>query len=121
MADTDITIVIQTNSNKSIVDVSGEFSVYTAPELKRQLIKLCESDCIQIILNLSGLDYIDSTGLGVLINVLKRMRDKDGDLVLVCSRQRIRNAFKLTGLDNMFTLHATEVDYLQAQQQAEAQ
>ncbi len=58
-----------------------------------------------LVLDLSGVDFIDSFGLGVLIGALKRVRLLDGDLQLVVTEPRVRRVLELCDLDRIFTLH----------------
>jgi anti-sigma B factor antagonist len=60
--------------------------------------------------DLDGVDFIDSTGLGVLIGALKRVRTHDGDLALVCSEPRILKVFEITGLLTVFAVHPSIAD-----------
>ena len=61
-------------------------------------------------MNLDGVDFLDSTGLGVLVGALKRVRSNDGDLYLVCTQPRIRKVFEVTGLTKVFSLFDTVDD-----------
>jgi len=73
-----------------IIDLEGEVDVYTAPELKRQMISLLDAGAVQIVVDLTKVEYLDSTALGVLIGGLKRLRERDGNLYLICPTPRIR-------------------------------
>jgi anti-sigma B factor antagonist len=59
----------------------------------------------KIIVNLEGVDFLDSTGLGVLVGGLKRLRSHDGDLTLICTQPRILKVFEITGLTKVFAIH----------------
>jgi anti-sigma B factor antagonist len=70
-----------------------------------------------VIVNLTGVEYLDSTALGVLIGGLKRLREREGALDIICPNTRIRRIFEITGLDKIFDIYATEdqaVDALHA-------
>lgn len=90
-----------------VIELEGEVDVYTAPQLKQQMINLLESGAKQMIIDLSKVEYLDSTALGVLIGGLKRMRETDGNMVLVCPSARIRRVFEITGLDKIFDIYNT--------------
>ncbi len=64
-------------------------------------------------MDLSGVDFIDSFGLGVLVGALKRTRLLDGDLLLVVPEPRLRRVFELCDLDRVFTLHHALTDALE--------
>lgn len=91
-----------------IIALEGEVDVYTAPQLKQQMISLLESGATEMIVDLTKVDYLDSTALGVLIGGLKRMRERDGNMVLICPSPRIRRVFEITGLDKIFDIYNTE-------------
>jgi anti-sigma B factor antagonist len=89
----------------SVVDVKGEIDVYTAPKLREKLIELVSDGSYNIVVNLEGVDFLDSTGLGVLVGALKRVKAHDGSLSLVCTQDKILKIFKITGLTKVFPIH----------------
>ncbi len=91
-----------------IIELEGEVDVYTAPQLKQQVVKILEGGAKLLVVDLTKVDYLDSTALGVLIGGLKRMREADGNMVLICPSQRIRRVFEITGLDKIFDIYNTE-------------
>ena len=100
------------NDLTSLIDLEGEVDVYTAPQLKQQIINLLDEGVKHVIVNLSAVDYLDSTALGVLIGGLKRLRERDGRLDLICPNQRIKRIFEITGLDKIFDIYAAEEEAL---------
>lgn len=88
----------------TVVSVYGEVDVATAPSLREQLIDLVSDGSTKLVLDLEGVDFLDSTGLGVIISALKRARTQGGDLRLVCTQARIRRLFEITGLDKAVPL-----------------
>ncbi len=89
----------------SVVDVKGEIDVYTAPKLREKLIELVSEGSYNVVVNLEGVDFLDSTGLGVLVGALKRVKAHDGSLGLVCTQDKILKIFKITGLTKVFPIH----------------
>jgi anti-sigma B factor antagonist len=87
-----------------VVSVLGEIDVYTAPQLRERLIELIDQGYYRIVVDLSRVEFLDSTGLGVLVGGLKRSRGHDGDLALVCSHPRIMKVFEVTGLNKVFSI-----------------
>ena len=59
------------------------------------------------MLDLSGVDFVDSIGLGVIVSALKRVRGRGGDLVVAGAVPRVRSLFELTRLDEIIELHDT--------------
>lgn len=88
----------------AVLAVSGEVDVATVPRLREQLHGLVAQGTNRIIVDLDGVDFLDSTGLGVLVGALKRVRSNDGELSLVCTQPRIRKVFEVTGLTKVFSL-----------------
>ena len=90
-----------------VVDVEGEIDIYTAPRLRELLIDLVSQGSYQLIVNLDQVGFLDSNGLGVLVGGLKRVRAHDGSLDLVCTRERILEILRITGLTKVFGIHET--------------
>jgi anti-sigma B factor antagonist len=89
----------------AVVDVKGEIDVYTAPKLRESLIELVSEGSYNVVVNLEDVDFLDSTGLGVLVGALKRVKAHDGTLSLVCTQDKILKIFKITGLTRVFDIH----------------
>ncbi len=100
----DLRLDVSDRDGWSVLEVGGEVDVATAPRLREQLIKLVNAEKYRIVVDLQGVDFIDSTGLGVLIGALKRVRTHDGDLAVVCTEPRIVKVFEITGLNQVFRL-----------------
>jgi len=93
-----------------VVQVKGEVDVYTAPELDAELTRLAEAGRFNVVVDLSRVDFLDSTGLGVLVKALKRTRENGGSLVVVATADRITKVFRITGLDAAIPLYASVDD-----------
>ncbi len=89
----------------AVVNVEGEIDIYTAPRLRELLIDLAGTNSYQLIVNLDKVGFLDSTGLGVLVGGLKRVRAHDGSLDLVCTQERILKIFRITGLTKVFGIY----------------
>jgi anti-sigma B factor antagonist len=96
------------NDTTNILEIEGEIDVYTSPQLKQDIVQLAERGMKHLIIDLSKVDYLDSTGLGVLIGGLKRLREAEGNLVLVSPSMRILRIFEITGLDKIFDIYPDE-------------
>ena len=90
-----------------VIDVAGTIDIYTAPRLRELLIDLVSTNNCQLIVNMDQVEFLDSTGLGVLVGGLKRVRAHDGSLDLACTRERILKIFRITGLAKVFGIHET--------------
>ncbi len=82
----------------AVLRVTGEVDVYTAPMVRERIHDLAAKGAVHIIADLSRVDFLDSTGLGVLVGGLKRLREHDGSLIPVISTARILNILQITGL-----------------------
>jgi anti-sigma B factor antagonist len=91
----------------TVVNVYGELDVATSPELRELLIGLVSDGSSRLVIDLDGVDFLDSTGLGTIISALKRARTHGGDLRLVCTQARIMRMFEITGLDKAIPLLPT--------------
>jgi anti-sigma B factor antagonist len=103
-------IDVRTHNSHAIVDVKGEIDVYTAPKLREKLIELVSEGSYDVVVNLEGVDFLDSTGLGVLVGALKRVKAHEGSLALVCTQDKILKIFKITGLTKVFPIHGSVED-----------
>jgi anti-sigma B factor antagonist len=90
-----------------VIDVQGEIDMYTAPRLRELLIDLVSKGSYQLVVNLDKVGFLDSTGLGVLVGGLRRVRAHDGSLDLVCTREPILKIFRITGLTEVFGIYQT--------------
>ena len=90
-----------------VVDVEGEIDVYTAPRLRELLIDLVNKNNYQLVVNMEKVEFLDSTGLGVLVGGLKKVRAHDGSLQLVCTQDRLLKIFRITGLAKVFAIHGS--------------
>jgi anti-sigma B factor antagonist len=103
----DLSLSTRPEGNYMVVQVGGEIDVYTAPRLREQLIDLVSGGSYDIIVDMAKVEFLDSTGLGVLVGGLKRVRAHDGSLRLVCTQERILKIFRITGLTKVFPIHAS--------------
>jgi anti-sigma B factor antagonist len=97
-----------------VVGLTGEVDLYTAPELKSELLRLVAEGPNRIVVDLTGATFVDSTTLGVLLGAVKRLRLIGGELVIVCSDLNIRRILSITLLDRAFTIYDTLDDALAA-------
>ena len=88
-----------------VVVVRGELDFGTAPRLRDVLVRRAMDGGQHVVVDLSAVEFLDSTGLGVLVGALKRYRTFGGDLYLVVTTERIRAVFELTGLTAAFTVY----------------
>jgi anti-sigma B factor antagonist len=92
-------ITMQLEDGAAVVRTTGELDASTAPQLRDCFEELIRSDCRNVVVNMGELDFIDSTGLGVLVAGLKRFRGAGGSLSVTDPRAQIRKVLELTSLD----------------------
>jgi anti-sigma B factor antagonist len=110
----DLTTGVELHGDWTVVRVNGEVDIATAPRLREQLIELVADGHHRLVLDLDGVEFLDSTGLGVIVGALKRARSQGGDLRLVCTRPRLTKVFRLTALDRAMPLSATTEEAISA-------
>ena len=93
-----------------VIALAGEVDLYTAPELKQQLLEVIGQGAKEVVVDLSDTTFIDSTTLGVLVGGVKRLRPNGGQVTLVCSDRNITKIFEITGLDKVFPIHETRAE-----------
>lgn len=103
----DFTVSTSHVADTSLVTASGELDAHTAPQLQSTLDSLSQRAGVRLVVDLSDVGFIDSTGLGVLVATLKHVREAAGTLDVVVSAPRVLKVFALTGLDVVIPLHAT--------------
>lgn len=108
----DLSLSTHTRGEYTVVEVGGEIDVYTAPRLREQLVQLSEDGYHHLIIDMEAVDFLDSTGLGVLVGGLKRVRTYNGSMSIVCNRERLLKIFRITGLNKVFPIHPTVDDAL---------
>lgn len=97
-----------------IIEVGGEVDVYTAPKLREAIVTAVEAGHTKLVIDVQRVDFLDSTGLGVLVGALKKVRADGGSLDIVCTQERILKIFQITGLDKVFGLHESVDDAVAA-------
>lgn len=97
-----LSITKQNIGDWTVLSVSGEVDIVTAPQLREELHAVIADGGTQVAVETSDVGFMDSTGLGVLVGGLKRLRQADGDLVVVCSTPPVRKILEITGLMDVF-------------------
>jgi anti-sigma B factor antagonist len=98
----------------ALLRVTGEVDVYTAPVLRERIRELAADGAAHLIADLGPVDFLDSTGLGVLVGGLKRLREDGGSLTLVISTPRILRLFQITGLTKALAVRQSAADAITA-------
>jgi anti-sigma B factor antagonist len=100
----DLSLSTRTVEERSVLDVVGEVDVYSAPSLRDRVADLLDATEPNLIVNLSGVTFLDSTGIGTLVASLNHAVQLGGTLTVACDHERILKLFRITGLDAVFTI-----------------
>jgi anti-sigma B factor antagonist len=99
-----INIELDEERNIWVVVPQGEIDIYTSPQLKDKLIEMLNDKNIDILIDGKDLDYVDSTGLGALISILKKVRENGKKIYMENIKPNIRKLFDITDLDKVFVI-----------------
>jgi anti-sigma B factor antagonist len=106
----ELSLATRSVSDHVVLEIGGEIDVYTAPRLRERLIEMVASGDKNIVVDLARVEFLDSTGLGVLVGAHRRLRATGGSLRLVCPHERLLKIFRITGLDSVFEIHSSVED-----------
>jgi anti-sigma B factor antagonist len=99
-------------NSTAIVDAAGEIDLNVSADFQQQLLALLDKRPQRIIINLAGVDYMDSSGVASLVKLLSRIRKAGATLYLVGMTERVRSVFEITRLDSVFDIRAAENEVL---------
>ncbi|WP_419882738.1 anti-sigma factor antagonist [Peribacillus sp. B-H-3] len=102
-----INIDVQDSNSQVEVQVKGEIDAYTAPKLRESLFPLSEQNQISLVIDLSEVSYMDSTGLGVFVGLFKSVKAHDGKFRLIGLSERLRRLFDITGLADIIDIKSS--------------
>jgi anti-sigma B factor antagonist len=108
----DLSLETRHEDGRTIIEVGGEIDVYTAPKLRDKITELVGNGNYHLVVDMERVDFLDSTGLGVLVGGLKKVRAHDGSMQLICNQERLLKIFRITGLAKVFSIHASQTDAL---------
>ena len=100
----ELSVATRLVSAYAVVEVGGEVDVYTAPRLRDSLRRISTADAPHVILDLSAMTFIDSTGLGVIVGAVKRIREDGGTLSLRAPSRSTRKVLDITGLSEIIAI-----------------
>ena len=97
MAQQKVEIEIEDAGDHQILRPSGDLDVYTVGSLRDALATLIEQKTPKVVVDLDGVPFMDSSGLGALMGGVRRMREAGGDLAIACTREQHLKLFTITG------------------------
>jgi anti-sigma B factor antagonist len=103
----ELSLATRTVADHAVLSVGGEVDVYTAPQLRERLFELIDGGGRKVVVDLGRVDFLDSTGLGVLVGALRRLRAAGGSFGLVCDKEPLLKIFRITALDQVFPIYSS--------------
>jgi anti-sigma B factor antagonist len=103
----DLVLESRIESGWGVLEVKGEVDLYTSPQLRDKVTELIEQGQSRLVIDLTDVGFMDSSGLGVLVTALKRARERDGALALVCPEGSVHKVLTITGLDRVFPIYGS--------------
>jgi anti-sigma B factor antagonist len=101
----ELKVSVRSQGDRTVMAVVGEIDLYTAPRLHGELVTaLSGGGPVQIVVDMSAVEFCDSTGMNVLLAAHRRAREQGGDLELASPRPAIRKILQVTGLETVFTV-----------------
>ncbi|HWL96222.1 MAG TPA: STAS domain-containing protein [Nocardioidaceae bacterium] len=89
----------------AVAELVGDVDIFTAAKCRKALADLIDAGHVHLVVDLERLDFLDSSGLGVLVGMLRKARSHGGSLRLVCVRPNMLRLFGTTGLGNVFAIY----------------
>lgn len=105
---------VRRTPHASVVSIRGKLTMVQVPEVHPRLLDICLNERKHLIIDLSGVDYMDSAALGMLVDVYKRAKTGRTRLSLIGMRDLVRSVFEITQLDHVFSIFSTEEEALRS-------
>lgn len=106
----EIDLKTESKGDWTVVHIGGEIDLFTAPKLKEHIVDLVNDGKLKIAADLERVEFMDSTGLGVLVGALRRLKERDGTLALVAPQGPVLRVLDVTGLSKVFPIHESVSD-----------
>ncbi|MGQ0844727.1 MAG: STAS domain-containing protein [Sporichthyaceae bacterium] len=103
-------IETETADRTTVIRLAGRLTMVTAPLLRQTLETPRAADANRVVVDLTGTEFIDSSGLGALVTSLKRLRQSGGDLRIAGVREQARTVLRLTNLDQVLVPYDSVAD-----------
>jgi anti-anti-sigma factor len=97
-------IQVESQGNRRIVHIKGKVTFECCPALQSRLDKLVEKDVRQVVIDFREVPFIDSSGVGEILRLFKRMREMGGDIILINPNQKLRDLFSMYRFDQFMTI-----------------
>lgn len=109
---TDVIRSVSRVEGGTVVHLEGEIDLNRSPTFHEALVELCREEPQRMVVNLSDVEYIDSSGIGSLVDIHRRLKREDRRLILVAPSERVASVLEITNLDQFFTIVSGEQEAL---------
>ena len=103
----DLDIQVSPRGKASVVTLRGEVDLRSSPQLRQALLELLEKRVSHVVVDLTNVSYMDSSGVGTLVELKRKAERSRGKVTLVGPQPRVRSVFEITQLDKFFNIVAT--------------
>ena len=104
-------IQVAAKAGAQVITLVGEVDLHSSPKLRQTLLELLEQNAtVPIVIDLAGVTYMDSSGVGTLVELKRKSERRKGRVTLVGPQPRVRSVFEITQLDKFFSIVATLAD-----------
>ena len=101
----ELSLATRVVSAHTVLEVGGEVDVYTAPKLRERIAELLDGGIGAVVVDLGRVDFMDSTGLGVLVGAWRKARASGASFGVVCGKESLLKIFRITALDQVLPLY----------------
>jgi anti-sigma B factor antagonist len=101
----DLDVETSLRGKTTVLTLRGEIDVYTAPRLRQAIVDVVDGGTQHLVVDMEKVDFLDSTGLGVMVEGLKRITGREGTLSVVATQDKIVKIFDITGLNKAFAMY----------------
>ena len=95
-----------------VLAVDGDIDLNSSPEMRKKFEELIVNNSVKIVVNFQNVNYIDSSGLATVIEMLQRLKKTQGELRLSNMSEKIKNLFEITKIDKLFKMYSSEAEAL---------
>ena len=96
------------NNDITIFNIDGDIDINSSPEMREAFEGIASAKTMKIVVNLSNVSYVDSSGLATLVEMLKKTRSYDAKLRLASLAPKVKSLFEITKLEQLFDIFDTE-------------
>ncbi|TWT46071.1 Anti-sigma-B factor antagonist [Phycisphaerae bacterium RAS1] len=104
----ELEVTVEDAAGTRTVVVRGDIDLNTSPELRDRFLALLETPAVRLIVDLAGVKYIDSSGVGTIVELRRKTERAGGKLVLCGLQPRVRDVFDITHLSRLFNIAVTQ-------------